>query len=109
MNSHEKLDRLSLEYHKLISEKLKRDPELLKPVIQKLRSVIEEFNRAGGRCSAYVEWLQILETQSLDQIQFILTSDDENSTRLRQSGPFWDLITEEERLEIYHRIFKKPR
>jgi hypothetical protein len=47
MNPHEKLDKLSLEYHKLISEKLKRDPELLETVIQTLRSVVEEWVPAG--------------------------------------------------------------
>lgn len=107
MNSHERLDRLKLEYHKLISAKLKKDPELLGPVVCNLRSAIEKLKSAGDHPSAYIEWLQILETRPLDQIHTILCSEDENSTRLRQSGPFHGIMTEEERLEILHRVFKK--
>jgi hypothetical protein len=107
MNPHEKLYKLKLEYHKLISAKLKKDPELLKPVIRNLRSAMEKLKSAGDHPSAYIEWLQILETHSLDQIHTILCSEDENSTRLRQSGPFHGIMTEEERQEILHRIFKK--
>jgi hypothetical protein len=53
MNPHEKLDKLKLEYHKLISAKLKKDPELLKPVICNLRSAIEKLKSAGDHPSAY--------------------------------------------------------
>jgi hypothetical protein len=52
MNEHQKLDKLSLEYHKLISAKLKKDPELLRPVICNLRSAIEKLKSAGDHPSA---------------------------------------------------------
>jgi DNA-binding transcriptional ArsR family regulator len=46
------------------------------------------------------EWLRLLDGASISRIKYLLLSQSEAATRLRQSNPFVSALTEEERVEL---------
>ncbi|HLH53451.1 MAG TPA: hypothetical protein VKY92_07535, partial [Verrucomicrobiae bacterium] len=48
-----------------------------------------------------LEWQEILTTWSFEKILDLLTSSEQEPTRLRQSSPFCGILTQQERMEIF--------
>jgi hypothetical protein len=46
------------------------------------------------------EWLDLINSSSLEQVLEFLVDDSENARRLRQSTPFAEILTQEERRRI---------
>jgi len=46
------------------------------------------------------EWLDLINSSSLEQVLEFLVDDSENARRLRQSTPFAGILTQEERRRI---------
>jgi hypothetical protein len=97
-SDHQRLDARSLALHSLVARKLLSNPAL-----------IEEARANLGRWksrhppplpSYFDEWARVLKGTA-QQIAGFLASMDEDATRLRQSSPFSNALTAEERSKIY--------
>lgn len=93
---HEDHDQAALERARRLSEMLVREPTLRDRALVWLeeRLTEDEANRE------YREWRRILESASIPRLRRLLTSEDQRAVRLRQSLPFWPILTNEERAEI---------
>ncbi|GFO59092.1 hypothetical protein GMST_14170 [Geomonas silvestris] len=96
MNLQRRSEIRSLEIHKEVVKVLIASPELW----AKVRSNIEECLQVSP-CPAYEEWWEILNTWPKEQIFRLLTTDSEESSRLRSSTPFTGIISQEKRNEIF--------
>ncbi|MTI89083.1 MAG: hypothetical protein FH748_14085 [Balneolaceae bacterium] len=96
--SHSSFDSRSLVDSEAWTEFLKMHPE----VIQRTISWIEEYihENPSGAGKELEEWKRILESMTFQRLKKFLESDSERSTRLRQSMPFWPVLTEEEGEEL---------
>lgn len=95
MHTHEWVDRRSLALHHAVAAKLEVHPELLETARSNLRRWLR-----SNPATVLHEWEHLLETTPLPSILVLLRSDDERSTRLRQSSPFAGLLTPAERQSI---------
>lgn len=100
MRTHQEIDARSLALAQAVVAKIDGDPQR------------EELRRARETCArwmrdnpapAIAEWLAILQ-QDWDHIRPVLLDASENGQRLRQSSPFCDVLTPQERWEIYQRF-----
>lgn len=92
----------SLAYHQTVAERLRRRPELLARVRQRLetqrrtpRSVAE------GHWAAV--WLDVL-ARPFEDVLAILVERSEQADQLRQSTPFAGILTPRERWAIHRRV-----
>jgi hypothetical protein len=97
-SDHQRLDARSLALHCLIARKLLANPVL----IDQARATLARWRSqvAQPAPSYYLEWGRILEG-SPQEIAGFLANMGEAATRLRQSSPFTNLLTPEERTRIY--------
>lgn len=97
-SDHQRLDARSLAMHCLIARKLLANPAL----IAQARSTLVRWRAQAGEPvpSYFIEWGRVLEG-SPEEIAAFLASMREDATRLRQSSPFANLLTPEERATIY--------
>lgn len=97
-SDHRILDARSLAMHCLIAEKISRNPKLL----NKARKNLERWSeKTDGAKPRYLqEWEEIL-ARPWPAIAELITSMNEDATRLRSSSPFAGILTEEERNRVY--------
>ncbi len=97
MKDHRLIDERSLAFHRLISAKLRQQPDL----VEKARGNIARWLKicSAGVEPTLLEWQGVL-AGSFDQIVAQLEATDERATRLRQSSPFTGILTQSERLKI---------
>lgn len=85
-------DLLSLLVHRLAAGRLRANPELIEIAKTNLENWLNKTPAVG----AWLEWKEILETESLENILKIITAETDEGQRLRSSSPFAGLISEEE-------------
>ena len=93
--SHQWLDACNLAMTRRIAEKIQKKPELMNIARDNLR----RWKKI--RCPwppALREWEQILARNTDEDILAILTQDNDEGQRLRQSDPFVGILTEKERM-----------
>jgi len=97
-SDHQRLDARSLAMHCFVARKLLANPAL----IAQARSSLARWRAQAAEPvpSYFSEWERILEG-SPEEIAAFLASMREDATRLRQSSPFTNLLTPEERARIY--------
>jgi hypothetical protein len=97
VKDHRLIDERSLAFHRLIAEKLVKNPALVEHAKRNLE-------RWLVTCSPRVrpvllEWQAVLDGPT-ERLHDLLAATDENATRLRQSSPFAGLLTPAERTRI---------
>jgi hypothetical protein len=97
-SDHQRLDARSLAMHCLVARKLLANPAL----IVQARSTLARWRAQAAEPvpSHFFEWGRVLEG-SPEGIAAFLASMSEDATRLRQSSPFANLLTSDERATIY--------
>jgi len=85
-----------------IAELLEKDPSLLRRATQHLNRLIHEG--PGLATGDLAEWRQLLETYSPNRIRSLLVSRSSRGERLRQSSPFFAVLTPSERDFVVARI-----
>ena len=95
VKSHKDLDEKSLEESKIWTELLKSNPEIIPRTISSLDKQIEETST--GEKMELLEWKNLLENSSFQRLKKFMESDSERAVRLRQSLPFWQILTENEK------------
>jgi hypothetical protein len=97
---HKKLEEQSLALHREIAQRIRKKPDLLTGVRDRLLKDIGSGRFSISVTQAMQEWQDILNTGSLEQILELLVDPGENARRLRQSTPFAGILTQEERRRI---------
>lgn len=97
-SDHRILDARSLAMHCKIAQKISRDPDLLNIAKQNLARW--EKKSTGLKRGYLQEWREVLD-QPWPEIAEMITSMNEESTRLRSSSPFAGILTDQERERIY--------
>jgi DNA-binding transcriptional ArsR family regulator len=99
---HSHMDRQALALARAIADRIPKDPELIPRAVSYLRRRMEQ---ASARERPELnEWLDLLETKSVAQVRSLLLDPGERATRLRQSLPFLEVLTETERIELLQRV-----
>lgn len=97
-SDHDMHDLRSLIAHRLVARKLLANPELMKKAWKNL-----EDSKKVNDLDAFVEWETVLRAP-LGRICEFISKPSQVATRLRQSSPFFGLITKEERDSIYEQV-----
>jgi predicted transcriptional regulator len=95
VKSHKDLDERSLEESNIWTELLKSNPEIIPRTISLLEKQID-YTSTGEKLEL-LEWVNLLENSSFQRLKKFLESDSERAVRLRQSLPFWQVLTENEK------------
>lgn len=94
MRTHQELDQRSLEMHRRIAEKISRDPILFERVKQTLKrwhTLVPPASRP------YLEEWQRLVDAGMETCLAVATEDSRQAAALRQSSPFVDILSHQER------------
>lgn len=96
--SHQELDARSLNDVGLWVDFLKKHPEVIERTKTNLKEKIQ--SEQSGVRKELQEWYRLLESMSFQRLRKFMESDSERSTKLRQSLPFWPVLTEAERKDF---------
>jgi hypothetical protein len=97
---HRRLEERSLALHREIARRIRKNPDLLTGVRDRLTADIRSGRFSVSLTDAMQEWLELLNRSSVEQILELLVDQGENARRLRQSTPFAGILTQEERRRI---------
>lgn len=89
-------DLVSLLLHHLVAVRLRSNPGL----IETAKSNLRKWLRKTPNVRAWLEWDEILEKKSLNDVLAILVSESDEGQRLRSSSPFAGIITAQERKTV---------
>ena len=92
--SHQWIDLVDLKMCRSIATKVRRDPTLMRIPRGNLRRWKKKL---GHWPPALQEWDTIIRTNSLPRVLKILTQNNDEGQRLRQSDPFVGILTDNER------------
>jgi hypothetical protein len=97
---HRKFEERSLALHREIARRIRSNPDLLSSVRERLSKDIRSGRFSISLTEAMQEWLDLLDSSSVEQLPELLIDEGENGRRLRQSTPFAGILTKEERRRI---------
>lgn len=94
MRTHKEIDERSLALHRLIADKIRRDPSLFK----RTEGTLARW-RTTVCCASqpYLEEWERLMNQGIDACLAVAIEDSPRATALRQSSPFSGVLTNQER------------
>jgi hypothetical protein len=98
---HARLEERSLALHREIARRVRRNPELLAGVRERLANDIKSGRFSLSVTDAMQEWLDLLNASPLEQVLELLVDPGENARRLRQSTPFAGILTQGERRRLF--------
>ncbi len=98
MRTHLVLDQRSLALHRLIADKLQREPQLF----DKVRATLAHWQRTvSANTQPYVlQWCKLAE-QGMDACIAVATQESEQAAALRQASPFGGILTHAERFAFF--------
>lgn len=82
---------------------LLNEAEVLQIARDNLERWMKSESFAGNERNALLEWREILENSTSEEIRKIITQDTDESQRLRSSSPFAGVLSEEEREKIWNK------
>lgn len=96
--THQELDARSLAMHRLIAEKVRRDPSLFENV----RATLARWRptTAPGTLPYHEEWERLV-SEGTEACLAVAVEDSERARALRQCSPFTGILTPEERLAFF--------
>jgi hypothetical protein len=90
----------SLELHRLVAERLRKDPQLLDPARERARGWL----RSGAVAARWArEWLEVL-GRPLGEIVAVMIDPGERSRQLRQTSPFAGVLDPKTRWETWRSV-----
>lgn len=88
-----------------VAELIRSDPSLVKRAMRHLNGLIHEGQ--GTATGDIAEWRQLLEAYSPERVRDLLVSRSSRADRLRQSSPFFAVLTPDERDRLLSLIEKR--
>jgi hypothetical protein len=107
-NLHIRLVERSRALHQAVAEKIRANPQLVQIARENLRRWLAEERLHGQPSKGLLEWEQILQDRSFDQILKLICDPGEEADRLRHATPFSGILTEAERENIYRHYATIP-
>ena len=95
LQSHDEVMARSLRMSRVIADLIRQDPTLVKRATRHVARLINEDQGLANKDLA--EWRQLLETYSAERLGDLIASRTSRGDRLRQSSPFFAVLTEAER------------
>lgn len=92
--AHVRRDQEKLRLHRAVVEHLRADPER---VLRMARANLERWIARNGPQPYYLEWQEILESHSVEEIISLLLTDGDRAQHLRQTAPFAGVLSDSER------------
>lgn len=99
---HGQRDERSLRMSRGVAELLRSDPSLVKRAIRHIERLLNDDQ--GPAAQDLLEWRQILQTYSVERLRDFITSESSRAARLRQSSPFFAVLTADERDDLLRHI-----
>jgi hypothetical protein len=94
MQTHQDIDARSLALHRLVAEKLRRDPDLFNAA----GATLARWRRTvSAHSQPYLEEWERLMGQGLEACLAVAVEDSQRATALRQSSPFAGVLSNAER------------
>lgn len=94
MRTHQEIDQRSLAMHRLVADKIRRDPALF----EKAKGTLARWRTMVCPASQpYLQEWERLMKQGVDACLTVATEDSERANALRQSSPFAGILTNQER------------
>lgn len=94
MRTHQEIDQRSLALHRLVAERIMRDPALF----EKARLTLARWRRTVCVASQpYLEEWERLMNQGIEACLSVAVEDSQRAAALRQSSPFAGVLTNRER------------
>ncbi len=94
MRTHQEIDQRSLALHRLVAERIMRDPALF----EKARMTLARWGRTVCVASQpYLEECERLMNQGIEACLSVAVEDSQRAAALRQSSPFAGVLTNRER------------
>jgi hypothetical protein len=94
MRTHQEIDRRSLALHRLVAERVMRDPALF----EKARLTLARWRQTVSVASQpYLEEWERLINQGVEACLSVVIEDSQRAAALRQSSPFSGVLTNRER------------
>ena len=90
------VDLFSLMLHRAVAEKLRQNPQ---DVLQMAQTNLENWLKDNN--SALLEWQNILDTETTEEIIKLISQNTGEGQRLRSSSPFAGVLSETEREKIW--------
>lgn len=97
---HASAERRSLELHRLVAERLRRDPALLEPARSRVRLWLRDATVSRHWAEA---WAALL-ARPLPDILAVLVDPGQRARDLRQSSPFAGVLSPRERWDALRRL-----
>jgi len=104
--SHADRDRRALVLHRAISDLLDENPSLVRRAEQHLERLLQEDQ--GSALAELQDWLALLQSYSLERLRDFLIATGPRAERLRQSSPFFAVLTAEERDRVLESLESEP-
>lgn len=97
---HRLAEERSLAYHRVIAQRVRRDPSLVEHALGR----VHEWSEQGLLAEPYTRaWLEILEAP-IERLCESIVADDEDARALRQTTPFVDVLDPRERWKIWTEV-----
>ena len=101
-SDHIRIEERSIALHRAVADRIRENQGLMKEAVNNLNRFIQQFlSEKRKPVTALLEWQELLENQSLEEVLDFMVSDSERARRLRQSSPFAGILTPRERWRIY--------
>ena len=98
VRSHSDMDTRSLRMSAGLAHLVEQDPSLVRAAKDHIDRLLHEGQ--GMADADLMEWRRILETYSNEKLRHLMTSDSSRAERLRQSSPFFAVLSARERDEL---------
>ena len=92
-SSHVRIDRRSLDLHRLIADKIRQQPDLFALPVENVKRWKMKYKVAPV---CFDEWAEILD-QGMERALAVATEESDRATELRQSSPFSGILSPQER------------
>ncbi len=100
--SHASRDSRALAISHAIADMIRRDPTLISRAKRHLNRLMHD--NPGTASRDVEEWKQLLESYSSERIRELLISETSRAGRLRQSSPFFAILTSDERDRVFESL-----
>jgi hypothetical protein len=101
-SDHIRIEERSIALHRAVADRIRKNHKLMREAEQNLQRYLQQsFSEGGKPASSLLEWQELLENKSLEEVLEFMVSDSERARRMRQSSPFAGILTPKERWRIY--------
>ena len=96
---HPAIDARSLSLHRIVVGRIDREPNLVRVGIENIERWARQND--GHIARAHDEWKTLVETLPWEGLRELILADSEEGQRIRSSGPFTNLVSENERDRVF--------